>query len=98
MTSGIRGGYTPSMARGYSHADWQNLSTTQRQQVYQERERLNRLVAAMNVTPDAVSVHIPNEISNTSASIHAGQIRGVEQASLDNVSQAMSRRRTTSVY
>jgi hypothetical protein len=83
-------GYTPSVARGYSYADWQNLSTNQRQQVYQERERLNHLMAAINIsTPPTIVSH--NDEDN-SPSVHAGQIHGVEQASLDNISQVMSRR------
>jgi hypothetical protein len=83
------------VARGYSYADWQSLSTDQRTQVYQERERLARSMAAINIsTPTIMS---SNEDNNHN-SVHAGQIRGVEQASLDNVSQVMSRRRTTSAY
>jgi hypothetical protein len=55
-------------------------------------------MAAMNVSSDTMTAHVPNEVSNTSASVQAGQIRGAEQASLDNACQAMSRRRTTSAY
>jgi hypothetical protein len=94
LASNNRGGYTSSIARGYPYADWQNLSTNQRQQVYQERERLNRSIAAINISSSTSTT----QDNNDPASIHAGQIRGVEQASLDNISQVMSRRRTTGAY
>ena len=49
------------------------------------------------LTPERSSRNAPgafvSEDYNTEASgLHAGQTRGVQQASLDNISQAMSRR------
>jgi hypothetical protein len=51
-TTNTRGGYTPSVARGYSYAEWQSLNNNQRQQIYQERERLNRSMASINIAMD----------------------------------------------
>jgi hypothetical protein len=88
-----RGDNTSCVARGYSYAEWQSLKNNQRQQVYQERECQNHSMAAINIsTMNNVSASnsFPQDSGNTASSVYAGQIRGVEQASLDNVIQATS--------
>ncbi len=91
--------------KSYTAEEWQNLSYGQKQEVYRQRERLAtaRTVAAMlsenhsNGNSDDVSaVTISTAVNNasTQANQPANTPRMNAQVSLDNVSQAMSRRRT----
>jgi len=94
-----------SRTKSYTAEEWQNLSYGQKQEVYRQRERLAtaRTVAAMlseiqsNGNSDDVSaVTISTAVNNasTQANQPANTPRMNAQVSLDNVSQAMSRRRT----
>jgi hypothetical protein len=74
----------------------------QKQRIYQERDRLNtvRTVAAIiRRHDDEVASSRQNEASPlTTPTLQAGQIRGVTQASIDNISQAMNRRHAVGAY
>ncbi len=97
-----------SIARGYSHEEWQNLSTAERSRIYRERDRLEtaRTIAAV-IREQQHDTAIHDDISTITTTVNnsgngnnsstgtpaANQQCAVAQVSRDNVSQAMSRRR-----
>jgi hypothetical protein len=83
-----------SIARGYSWNEWQCFSPEERQGIFQERDRQtqqqSRSVASMQMTSipeepsrNVSSAFVSSDDCNTAVSgLHAGQTRGVQQASL----------------
>jgi hypothetical protein len=71
-----------TIARGFSWNEWQHFSPAERQRIFQEREKQNRSVATMQTSFVPVQNQSNTFISDdNAASVHAGQTRGVQQAS-----------------
>jgi len=97
---------TTSSTRSYSAEEWQNLSYSQKQEVYCQRERLAtaRTVAALlteqnqNQANDEVSTITTPTINNGQQQGQQPNARQAAQVTLENVSQSMTRRRTAGAY
>ena len=97
---------TTSSTRSYSAEEWQNLSYSQKQEVYHQRERLAtaRTVAALLTEQNQNQAN--DEVSTiTTPTVKNGQQQGLQpiarqaaQVTLDNVSQSMTRRQTAGAY
>ncbi len=83
------------MARGYSYREWSQLSAAQKQRIYQERDHTNTAHTVASIMQEQGTMGQNNE---TTSQVHAGQVRGVTQASLDNISDAMNQRRTVGAF
>jgi hypothetical protein len=97
---------TTSSTRSYSAEEWQNLSYSQKQEVYRQRERLAtaQTVAALlneqnqNQANDEVSTITTPTINNVQQQGQQPNARQAAQVKLENVSQSMTRRRTAGAY
>jgi hypothetical protein len=92
---------TENVTRSYSAEERQNLLAAQRSRVYRERERLNtaRTIAAV-LREQHDSINAPSDdVSTITTSVVQGNVtnvnqqRSTAQVNLDNISQAINRRR-----
>jgi hypothetical protein len=100
--------------RSYSQEEWQNLTSAYKQEIYRQQESLataRTVVAEINETltasqtddVSAITTNTQNNMSYSSQSQNAngtanGNNRALAQVTLDNISQALTCRRTAGVY
>jgi hypothetical protein len=86
---------TQEVARGFFYHEWSQLSAAQKQHIYRERDCTYTVCTVASIMQEQETM---NQNNDTNSQVHAGQVRGVTQASLDNISDAMPRRRTVGAF